>query len=1262
MPRLFPRVFCIALLAYFFIPLVNAEKVGFSSNSYALDSPPTISGTPATTATVGITYDFTPIGTDVVSFGISGNIPPGLVFDSETGALGGTPATAGTYDNIIITATNANGSASLPAFSIVVSPALTISGKVKNAAGEAIAGVTFSGALCTSTDSAGSYSCTVPSGWSGMITPAVDVYTFSPASRDYTDVISSQTDQDYVASFAESFGWTGWSTTLVSGTAGAWSMVSASAYPNIAAPRSGVEMAKFNSYSAESGNQTRLYLSNAISVSSNSVLKFWIYHDTGYPSLNDRLQVQVSTDGVVWTNVGGAISRYAGATGWSRVSLSLGSYAGQTIYLGFLGISEYGHNIYLDDVTIEAELFKNLTIASINPVSGTPITVSPADLNGTADGSTTLACSYIQGTAVTLTAPGTSGGNYYYGWTGCDNVNGLICIVFMSDDKTVTALYDTAPHAPTGVTSIAGNGQARISWAVAPGATSYNLYYSTTPDVSKATGIKITDVTSPYTVSPLTNGVPYYFVVTSLNAGTESGESEQVGVIPIESVGWTGWSTTQVSGTAGAWSMVSAGSYPSGVAPLSGAEMAKFNSFTAEIGSQARLYLNNGISVSGNRVLRFWMYHDTGSPSSNDRVQVQVSTDGIVWTDIGNAVSRYTGATGWSQSTVDLSAYIGQTIYIGFLGISEYGYDIHMDDVTIETPSKILTITSTNPAGATAITVSPSDLNGTANGSTPLARSYNQGATVTLIAPAISGGNYYYGWNGCDSVSGQTCTVSLSGDKTVTVLYDTAPHAYFLSDLAGEWDGNGSASGLGAPWWVRSTLSVAADGSFSGTQLESDLTSRSVSGVFNISSSGTVTIADNSKLECIMDAGKTVLACTDTWAGSTNPGTTELIMYTKKAATYSQADLVGDWEMNRLGTPGPHWLRGSFSIDQNGAFSGPVVDNNSSSATLTGTTIITNSGKITLAIPSISSTAECAMDASKTVFVCTETDSVNNSSILSVYLKKGVSYAQTDMTGSWNMNALASSPGAPWWLRSAFTIDSGGMASGTKTGSDDSSGEFSASFVVSQAGAITLSADSVAPCIMNSGKTVISCVGTWSDSSGTSELPIITKQAQPVVISVPDAPTGVSASAGDSQATVTFIAPASDGGSAITGYTVTSDPAGGVDQDAGSTQTTHTITNLTNGTPYTFSVVAANIVGSGQASSASNSVTPQPATRQLTVSLTGTGGGSVNSITPGVTFGCTPGSCQAQMFSYNTTITLSATPDTTLNFQRLVGGLHKYKR
>ncbi len=92
-----------------------------------------------------------------------------------------------------------------------------------------------------------------------------------------------------------------------------------------------------------------------------------------------------------------------------------------------------------------------------------------------------------------------------------------------------------------------------------------------------------------------------------------------------------------------------------------------------------------------------------------------------------------------------------------------------------------------------------------------------------------------------------------------------------------------------------------------------------------------------------------------------------------------------------------------------------------------------------------------------------------------------------------------------------------------------------------------------------------------------------------VATTAPGAPTGVSAVGGNAQATVTFTAPASDGGSAITSYTVTASPGGLTATGGGSPLT---VLGLTNGIEYTFTVTATNAVGTGDPSAASNAVSP----------------------------------------------------------------------
>ena len=106
-------------------------------------------------------------------------------------------------------------------------------------------------------------------------------------------------------------------------------------------------------------------------------------------------------------------------------------------------------------------------------------------------------------------------------------------------------------------------------------------------------------------------------------------------------------------------------------------------------------------------------------------------------------------------------------------------------------------------------------------------------------------------------------------------------------------------------------------------------------------------------------------------------------------------------------------------------------------------------------------------------------------------------------------------------------------------------------------------------------------------------------------ITVPGAPTISTATGGNAKATVTFTAPASNGGSPITSYTTVSSPG----NFACTTKTSpSTVTGLANGTTYTFTVKATNAVGIGTPSAASNSVTPAPTVPEAPTNVTATAG------------------------------------------------------
>jgi hypothetical protein len=146
----------------------------------------------------------------------------------------------------------------------------------------------------------------------------------------------------------------------------------------------------------------------------------------------------------------------------------------------------------------------------------------------------------------------------------------------------------------------------------------------------------------------------------------------------------------------------------------------------------------------------------------------------------------------------------------------------------------------------------------------------------------------------------------------------------------------------------------------------------------------------------------------------------------------------------------------------------------------------------------------------------------------------------------------------------------------------------------------------------------------WNGTTGLTHQSLIAFSFAPTAATVPGAPTNATAVAGNASATVSWTAPVSNGGSPITGYTVTASPGGATQGTTGAT--TVAVAGLTNGTAYTFTVVATNAVGPSALSAPSNSVTPvapagglsntaEGGTAGVSVTAGNSGGGSGSAFT-----------------------------------------------
>lgn len=202
-----------------------------------------------------------------------------------------------------------------------------------------------------------------------------------------------------------------------------------------------------------------------------------------------------------------------------------------------------------------------------------------------------------------------------------------------------------------------------------------------------------------------------------------------------------------------------------------------------------------------------------------------------------------------------------------------------------------------------------------------------------------------------------------------------------------------------------------------------------------------------------------------------------------------------------------------------------------------------------------------------------------------------------------------------------------GNASAALSWSPPTSGGTPASYVITPYIGTTAQATTTVPgtatsanltALTNGATYTFTVTGTNSNGSGPPSSPsnAVTPNNTP-----PGAPTGVSAIPASGEAQVTWTAPTSTGGSPLTSYTVTpfAGSNAGTPMTVTGAVTSANVSGLTNGTAYTFTVNATNGNGTGPASSASPTVTPEDTIFDFTTPQT-IDSGDGSSVTLGVKF------------------------------------------
>lgn len=228
-------------------------------------------------------------------------------------------------------------------------------------------------------------------------------------------------------------------------------------------------------------------------------------------------------------------------------------------------------NNFTTDAPQIPTLLAHLGQAPSPPATPTGLTASAGDakviLNWTAVGgatSYTVKRSTVSGSGYANVA--TPASNSYTN-TGLSNGTTYFYVVSASNSAGTSANSAQAsatpqagiPAIPTGLVAYPGAALVNLSWTAVSGATAYDVKRSTVSGSGYA--VVASPTTTTYSNTGLTNGTTYYYVVAAKSAAGSSGNSSQVAVTPLAAGAQVASGTATIDGTVDAsWSSAAANS------------------------------------------------------------------------------------------------------------------------------------------------------------------------------------------------------------------------------------------------------------------------------------------------------------------------------------------------------------------------------------------------------------------------------------------------------------------------------------------------------------------------------------------------------------------------------------------------------------------------------------------------------------------------------------------------------------------------------
>lgn len=460
-----------------------------------------------------------------------------------------------------------------------------------------------------------------------------------------------------------------------------------------------------------------------------------------------------------------------GVTIWSPATFTFAADSTSTL-LQFHDVSSTTGSIdlLLDNVRVTPRPTHTLSVASA-PISAVNITATPADIHGQTGGTTNFSRTYDQGINVTLTAPPSVSGAPFLKWQrgGIDFSTNTSVSVALDDDESLLAVYSAnAPlisAQPQDLTATIG-GIAQFSvTAGGAGPLSYAWYFNGVPIAGAQS--------STYSIAntqPAHAGV--YSVAVSNPGGTTVSQDATLAVIGGGTI-----ANASFENDFSTWSA------------FGNVNPANFAPYESTDGSTAAVFNWGESAPNGTLIQRFTttpgltysLRFDVGAFGYNTKVQrltVTVLGSAPLLTHTVSVFSPGGGNTRWSTAELSFTADTAIT-EIAFQDTSPttQSIDLLLDNVRIS-PDDTRTLSVASSPIAVSITISPSDQNGASSGTTPLSRTYDEGAMVDLSAPSSAPGHLFQKWqrNGVDFSSSSSISLTLNSDESLTAIYtSTAP-------------------------------------------------------------------------------------------------------------------------------------------------------------------------------------------------------------------------------------------------------------------------------------------------------------------------------------------------------------------------------------------------------------------------------------------------------------------------------------------------------